>query len=217
MDEGRLLHAMLSTELRRCLMRNATPGIWNVVAVKEKTHTHPWPWQLPKKYIDFCSPLEKKICRIWGYGGKSPSTQQHAGACHSASECPEGDREMANSGACFCLTTLLGVCCEVCWWRGIKSTWEASRLHAAWSFMLRLLWVFMLTLFLFILENRFSSPLNFVPVELSHLSIAVLCVSFYSERSVRMGNRSPGTSCNSKSLCMTEENHGIVKKAWKLN
>lgn len=125
---------------------------------------------------------------------------------------------MANSGACFCLTTLLGVCCEVCWWRGIRSTWEASRLHSAWSFMLRLLWVFLLPLFLFILENRLWSPLNFVPVELSHLSIAVLCVSFCAERrSVRMGNRSPGTSCNSKSLCMTEENHGIVKKACKLN
>ena len=36
---------------------------------------------------------------------------------------------MTNFRACFCPTTLLGVCCEVNWCRGIRSTWEASRLH----------------------------------------------------------------------------------------
>ena len=71
----------------------------------------------------------------------------------------------------------------------------------AQAFMLRLLRVFLLPMFLFILENRFWSPLYFVPVDLSYRSIAVLCVSFCAERSsVRMGNRSPGTGCNSNSL-----------------
>ena len=57
---------------------------------------------------------EKKIARVWGYEGKSPSPQQQPGAGHSASEYPEGGREMTNFRACFCPTTLLGVCCEVC-------------------------------------------------------------------------------------------------------